>query len=244
MSVWIREGAATGNIAVISDDAVITGRLKNEALKETASRIDGGESPLNVLGKEATHIPLFNISRVEFDAHEEEIEITYKDGKENKTETIEFADKEDRSAAFKQIASRLGDGFTSLTESYSKLRAVYMPLFMLTVLGFFTWLLHGAAKDIAAGAEAELTGRHKGIKALFYWILDLIGPIGVLIVGCLFMALAVMALMQRYKEPPIITRLQEGTQKASRGLGTVIKYAILAGIWYLFFPALFGSVFS
>jgi hypothetical protein len=100
------------------------------------------------------------------------------------------------------------------------------------------------AIDIATGAEAEYSERHSGIKALFFWFKDLIGPIGVLILGSLFMVLAVMVLVQRFKTPPIITRLKQGEQKPSRGLGTAIKHAILAGIWYLFVPTLVSSLIS
>jgi hypothetical protein len=244
MSIWIKKGDAEGSIGIVGDDAIITCSLKNEALDEAQARIEGGEAPLNVLGKDAIHIPYFNVTRVEFDEHEEEIEIAYRSGKEGKTETIHFSDKEARSAAFHLIEKRLGVGFTSLTESYTKIRAIYMPLMMLTIFGFLTWVMHGAAADIAAGAEAEISGRHRGIKAIFYWVMDLIGPTGVLILGGLFIALAVMMLVQRFKTPPIITRLKEGPQKPSRGLGTAIKYAILAGIWYLFAPALYASIFS
>jgi hypothetical protein len=244
MHIWIRKEISLNNIAVISDDAIITGNLKSEELEEAKAKIEAGESPLNVIGKNATHIPFFNVTGVEFDAHEEEIEISYKAEKESKTKSLEFADKADRTEAFQLIENRLGDSFTSLTESFSKLCAVYAPLLTLTIFGFLTWLLHNTAAEIAAGAEAEVTGRHRGIKALFLWILDLIGPIGVLIIGGLLMALAVMALVQRFKEPPIITKLKQGVQKPSRGIGTVIKYAILAGIWYLFIPALFSSLFA
>ena len=58
------------------------------------------------------------------------------------------------------------------------------------------------------------------------------------------MALVVMVLVQRIKEPPIVTTLKEGVQKPSRGTATAIKYAILAGLWYLFIPALFSGLFS
>lgn len=244
MNSWIKKGASQGNIVVVSDDAIISSQLKNEALDEAKSRIDGGEGPLNVLGKEAIHIPFFSVTRVQFDEHDEDIEIAYKSGKEGKTETLDFTDKADRTTAFQLIENHLGEHFTSLTESYTKIRAVYMPLVMLTIFGFLTWLLHSTAAEIAAGAEAEFSGRHRGIKALFFWILDLIGPIGVLIIGSLFMALAIMALIQRFKEPPIITRLKQGAQKPGRGIGTVIKYALLAGAWYLFLPAFFSSVLS
>jgi hypothetical protein len=244
MNIWLKEGSSTGSLAVVSDDAIVTGELNNDVLEDTISRIKGGESPLNILAKKATHIPFFNIRCVQFDEHEEEIEITYQEGKENKSTTIDFENKADRTDAFQLMENRLGDNFTSLTESYSKLRAVYAPLLTLTIFGFLTWLFHGAAKDIASGAEADFSGKNSGIKAIFFWILDVIGPIGALVVGGLLMALAVMALIQRFKEPPIITKLQEGPQSPSRGIGTVIKYAILVGLWYLFLPPIFNSIFS
>jgi len=244
MNSWVNKGASQGNIVVVSDDAIISSHLKNEALDDAKSRIDSGEGPLNVLGKEAIHIPLFSVTCVQFDEHDEDIEIAYKSEKEGKTETLDFTDKADRTTAFQLIEKRLGDSFTSLTESYTKIRAIYMPLVTLTFFGFLTWLLHGTAAEIAAGAEAEFSGRHRGIKALFYWIMELIGPTGVLIIGSLFMALTVMVLIQRFKEPPIITKLKQGAQKPGRGIGTAIKYALLAGAWYLFIPALFSSIFA
>lgn len=143
-----------------------------------------------------------------------------------------------------EIQSHLGDEFTSMTEKYNLPRAAFGSLMTLTILIIVTWLLHGAAAEIADGAEADFSGRNSGIKKIFYWALDLLGETGILIIGGLLMLLAVLTLIRRIKEPMIVTTIKKGKQSPGAPLSTAIKYAILIGVWYLFAPGIVSSLTS
>jgi len=56
--------------------------------------------------------------------------------------------------------------------------------------------------------------------------------------------LVVMSLVKRAKQPPVITTLKEGEQHPGGIVGTVVRYGILAGMWYLFAPGIFAAVTS
>ncbi len=55
---------------------------------------------------------------------------------------------------------------------------------------------------------------------------------------------AVLALSKRAKQPPVITTLKEGEQSPGGIVGTIVKYGILAGMWYLFAPGILAAVVS
>ena len=242
--VWINKDTLFDKVVVVADDAIVTADVEESSLEATKSRIENGEAPLNVLGEKATMIPYFSISKAEVNERDTDIEVEYKADKDSKSKTLDFVDIDTRKAAFTEIQSQLGDKFNCMTEQYSVMRAVYAPLMTLTVLALVTWMLHGAAAAIAGGEEADFSGKNSGIKSIFFWVLDLLGPMGVLVVGGSLMLLAVLSLVKRVKQPPVITTLKEGEQSPAGVGGTVFKYGILAGMWYLFAPSLFAAVVS
>jgi hypothetical protein len=242
--VWINDETIFDSIIVISDDAIITGSLQNEELEDAKSRIERGESPLNLFGDRATMIPYFSIKKIKLEESDEDIEVYYKKEKDEKSKTLDAVDKSVRQEILEEIQSHLGDDFTSMTEKYSLPRAVFPSLMTLTVFIIITRVLHGAATEIAAGAEAEISGRHSGLKSLFLWVLDLLGPTGVLILGGLLMLFPVILLVKRIKEPTIITTIKQGKQRPGSVIGTTIKWAILVGVWYLFGPGIIAAIIS
>ncbi len=131
-----------------------------------------------------------------------------------------------------------------MTEQYTIMRAVYAPLMTFTVLALITWVLYGVTVTIAGSGEAGFSGRHSGMKRLIYWVLEMLGPTGVLVFGGLLMLFAVLVLVKRVKQPPLIITLKEGEQKPGRIMGTVMKYGVMAGIWCLFAPGVFAAVIS
>jgi len=242
--VWINKDTLFDKVIVIADDTVVTADVKEVSLEETKSRIENGEAALNVLGEKATMIPYFSIQNVEVDEYDTDIEVHYKTDKESKSKTLDFTDIDTRKLAFAEIRSHLSDKFTCMTEKYNIMRAIYAPVMTFTVLALITWALHGAATAISGGGEAGFSGRHSGIKRLVFWALDLLGPTGVLVLGGVFMLMTVMVLSKRIKQPPVITTLKEGEQSPGGIVGTVLKYGILAGMWYLFAPGILAAVAS
>jgi hypothetical protein len=68
-----------------------------------------------------------------------------------------------------------------------------------------------AAAEMVEEGEAEVRGRNRLLKQIFVWVLDLIGPTGVYIAGGILILLLTPYLVQRVKDPPVITTLQPAT---------------------------------
>ncbi len=244
LKIWTNKDTLFDRIIVITDEAIITADLKEAELDDAKNRIESGEKPLNVLGKKATFIPFFEIKSIKIEESDDALEVEYVKENKSSSKTLAATDIEARKEMVSEIQSHLGSGFTSMTEKYNIPRAIFASLMTFSILAIITWLLHGAAVLIAAGTEAEFSGRNSGIKRLFYWVLDLLGPTGVLIIGGLLMLLAIMTLVKRIREPMIVTTLKEGKQRPGALFSTVIKYSILIGIWYLFAPNMIASLIS
>jgi hypothetical protein len=242
--VWVNADGIYDPIIVIGKDAIITASLKDDELQDAKSRIEQGESPLNLFGDKATMIPYFSIQKIKLEENDEDIEIGYKGEKDTKSKTLGPADKAAQQEILAEIQSHLGDGFTSMTEKYSLPRAAFPSLMTLSVFIIITNMLYGAAAEIATGVEMEITGRRRGLKKLFVWILDLIGPTGVLIIGGNFMLFAILALVKRIKEPTVVTTIKQGEQRPGSPIVTIIKYVIFVGVWALFGPWIVSSLFS
>ncbi len=242
--IWINEETLFDSIIVIGSDAITTGALNSDDLEDAKRRIEEGESPLNVFGDRATMIPYFSIKKIKLEENDEDIEVYYKAEKDSKSKTLSPVDTAVRQEILTEIQSHLGEDFTTMTEKYSLPRAIFPSLMTLSVFIFITKFLYAVAARIAAGTEIEVSGRRSGLKKLFLWILDLLGPTGVLILGGLLMLLTALVLFKRLKEPTIVTTIKQGKQRPGSAIGTAIKYAILIGVWALFGPGLISSLVS
>ena len=98
-------------------------------------------------------------------------------------------------------------GFDSRTVEFSPLRAALAPLGWGSGAAFFTFLFYHAALAMQAGEEATIQGRHRGIKRMLAWAIDVVGPTGVLVVGGLLVAATGYWLVKRVGDPPIMTTL-------------------------------------
>ncbi len=63
------------------------------------------------------------------------------------------------------------------------------------------FFMHNAAAEIAAGDEVTIRGRHALMKRLLFGALDLLGPIGVIVVGLVLIALIVVGFSKKMKNP-------------------------------------------
>lgn len=242
--VWINASSIFDTLIVIGDDAIVTAKLKEEQLEDAKQRIENGEGVLNVLGKDAVHIPYFKIKKIKIEESDTDFEVTYEGEKGSDDKTLDAVDVETRNLMVDMVQLHLGADFTRLTETLSKPRAIFASVMTFTILLFLTGILHSAAASIASGAEVDIHGRSKGVKYVFYWILDLLGPTGVLIVGCLLLMLPMITFYKRLKVPMVVTTIKQGDQKPASMAGTVIRYAMLLAVWYLFGPGMVAAFAS
>jgi hypothetical protein len=74
------------------------------------------------------------------------------------------------------------------------------PLFGLLAAGLLTWTTYSTALETQGGVHREYTGRRAGLKQLFAWLADLLGPTGVLVAGGLIIAACVAWLVLSLKK--------------------------------------------
>ena len=207
-SHWIDTERIFDKVVALGEDVIYTANPSAAKAAEMKQALDAGQSAAMVLKDDVKVIPLNSILKVSWNRHDDDIDVSYKPGKEKEEKNISFSTREERDAFAAQLAERLS-GFQSKVVEYGKVRAAFGPLLFGGLTVFFTWLLHMAAVEIAAGAEAEFSGRNSGVKRLLFWVMDVIGPVGVLIVGALVLGVTGWTLVSRVKTPPIMHTLKQ-----------------------------------
>jgi len=209
-SHWIDPERIFDSVVVTTTDAVYVCNPPEERAKAIVSAIEAGEPASQVVLKDDPTTILFaGIEKVRFDQLDDDIDIDFKLGKSNESKNITFSNREERDAFAAELTEHL-PGFTSETVEWGRVRAAFGPVVFGSIVSFFTFVFHAAARAMAAGAEADATGRRAGVKRLVMWAIELVGPIGVLVVGGLVLSLTAAYLFKRLKTPPIMTTLKPG----------------------------------
>ena len=230
--VWSQSQDDEVRVIALSAEGVYWHDLPGKDADNLIRELDRGEQPEKLFNNEATYIPLRRIERVSVDRTDDnDVDIAFRDGKERETETISVEDKQMRDEIFDSLQTALGPRMTEYSDQYSIPRSIFGSLVTLTVTGLVTWWLAAAAASIRAAESVEITGRKKGVKQLFVWALDLLGPWGVGVLGSLIGALVVFYLVHRYRNPPLMIILQSRPYKPASPVSTAIKYALLFAVW-------------
>ena len=144
---------------------------------------------------------------MKYDQKDDDIDFAFKLGRQKSSKNVAFSSREERDAFMIELAERMPE-CDSKTVEWGPIRASLGPLTFGSVVAFMTWAMHGAASALAAGAEAEVSGRRAGLKKLVMWMIDLVGPTGVLVGGGLVLALTGVFLWKRVTTPPVWTTLE------------------------------------
>ncbi len=206
-SHWIDPDRIFDSVVALTDDAIYVANPSKETALAMGEALDRSEAASTVVKDDATVIGVGQIVRVRYNRHDDDIDIDYKPAREKESKNISFSSREERDDFAAQLAERL-PGFEGKVVEYGRLRAALAPVLFGLFASFATWGLHAAAVAIDEGAEAEISGRRAGLKRLLYWVMDVIGPIGVLLVGGLVLVATVAVLVSRVKTPPIMHTLK------------------------------------
>ena len=231
-NVWCADDTFLGDLIFLNRDNLIVDSPAEDKMPGIRDALLGGEAPASVLSSDAVNIPLLAVTKISTDRNDSDIEIEYRDGKETEERTLRLASPEKRDEVFGALKAVYGAKFEEFEEAYSVPQAVVGPLMSLTIFGCLTWLFANAAAEIRAAEEIEISGSKQGLKALFVWVLDFLGPIGVSVIGGLICLLCAMAIFNGIKEPPVMATLQEPPYKKQSLVKLVFKYGIIAVIWY------------
>ncbi|MCG8591315.1 MAG: hypothetical protein MJE66_18635 [Proteobacteria bacterium] len=205
-SHWVDEERVFDSVVALTDDVIYVANPPADKAKAMKEALDRGESAATVV-KDGTTIVVQSIKKVKYNRHDDDIDIDYRSGKDDESKNISFSDREERDAFAAQLTELL-HGFETKIVEYGPVRAALGPVVFGAIAALMTFALHGAAQEIAGGREMEFQGRNSGIKSMVFWLLDAIGPIGVLVVGALVLGLTALVLVSRVKTPPIMHTLK------------------------------------
>ncbi len=238
MRYWQDKSDDKTTLIVVSDEAVYAEKMDVAACARQIGELNSGKSPATVFGKDATHVVLRSVSKVQQSRGDEDIDFVMRDGKDEKTESISINDEGVRADVFIALERATQGRFKRYEDQYSRARAAYGAALFLTIFGFITKFAASAATVIRNAEDYEVDGRKKGLAQLIVWVLDFLGPTGVWVIGGLICALFAWSLYLHLKAPPFMTILQADPYKPQSSIVTVLKYLGLAAIWILFGPAM------
>jgi hypothetical protein len=233
MQHWIDRKDDKAQLIVLTDEAVYAQDMKHEAAAEAVAALHAGRSPAVVLRKDAKHVTLRSMTRVQYNQHETDIEFHHRDGKDDGSVSVFVETPGMREEVFVAVQQQLSGSFDAHQVEYSRWRAAVGPLIALTVFGLGTLALRVAAIAIRAVDEVEVSGRRQGMKKLFVWVLDSLGPTGVSVAGGLLVLLSGWVLYSRLREPQRLHILQPPPYAPPSQVTLMMKYVALAAVWAL-----------
>lgn len=233
MQHWIDQTNDNTQLIVLTDEAVYAEALTTVTAAQAVSALKDGRSPATVFGKGVKHVTFRSLTRVQYNEHETDIEFHHRDGKDDANVSVFIETPGLREQVFAAVQQRLSDAFGAYENYYSRWRAALGPLIALTVFGFGTLALRVAAIAIRAVGQIEVSGRRQGMKKLFIWVLDTLGPMGVSVIGGLLVLLSGWMLYVRLREPQRLHILQPAPYSPPSRVILVLKYFVLVAVWAL-----------
>jgi uncharacterized membrane protein len=97
---------------------------------------------------------------------------------------------------------------------FAILPAMILPLVALSAIIVSTLLCYGTAQEMVGGAVPDSTGPRAFWKFFFSWLLTLLGPMGVIIVGVLAALVVAMWTLTRIMRTPVTIKSNPAVQQA------------------------------
>jgi len=180
---WVSPHALGGQIVALSDEALYIADFTGKEMKQSEKALAAGDAVEEVLAEAGTIIPLDSMSKVESNLHHRFIDVSWKaEGATEVTETnMMCADKDIRDDIMKNLHERLG--WKREVIEFSRLKASWPPLVVIGLFGFITFcfvmVALGHDKDGGGGKVV----RTNWIGAIFVWVFNTLGPVGVSVIG-------------------------------------------------------------
>lgn len=232
-AVWCADDTFLGDLIYLNESNLVIDSPDDDKADQIRSALLSGTPAAQVLSSDSVDIPLLSITSIRTDRNDEDIEIEYRNGKETEEHTLRMSSPEKRDEVYAALKAVFGDKFTETEDAYSVPRAALGSLTALTVFGLLTWGGAYFAKLLRASEDYEISGGKQGLKQLIAWVLELLGPTGVYVIGGLICALCALSLHSRVTQPQVMLILQEKPYKKGSGILLTLKYSVLAFVWYL-----------
>ena len=204
--VFTSDGELFDRLVVITDEAVYVANPEDEKLSGLHTALNAGAAVKSVV-PDADEIAWSAISSVKANKFSDNLDIYHRQDSKTRMKNVAFKDAPARDVVLAALARRLGPRFKKQEVQYGVARAALAPLLTGAGLAAFTYIAVQAAIGIAEGEEAEIRGRSQGVKRMFVWAVELLGPTGVTIVGAFLVLGCIAWLVARVKQPPLMITL-------------------------------------
>lgn len=204
VNIWHNPKSTSHKTLVIQDDRVYVGSAGDDT-SGLEDILASGHSPLPRLGEKAVELGDTKLTCVESEESSLQITIRYIRDKLPRYTMVDLSTTDERDSALDALRNALSLETTMIKAT--PVQAAKSPIFALILIGAGTLLLSNAAAELADGGEASISGRRSGLKRLFVFILDTIGPIGVYVIGGIAVFAAVLWLVRQVSNPPVTTTL-------------------------------------
>ena len=203
--VWTDEKAAFESLVALDEDSLYVASPDASRIVEIAEQIRSGTSPVAALkDAKAKQVQLDTLKHIKSNRHT--TIVTYKvSGADGKDKLGNFTIKRDqRDDLFAKLEILCSRGFKYTETQFNRFRAALVPLITISVVALLTFLCREAAVQMTEGTSVEVRGRHGLLKRFFVWILDILGPTGVVVVGGIIGVLCLVWLVRRMATPPLM----------------------------------------
>ncbi len=199
----------------LTPEALLTAVIAREDLDQTIDILNKGGS---IAGQT---IPLSAISRLEGEAEENTLEVTFYQGESKiQTTTVTLADAGQRDEFLAALTAALGPGWAEERRQKNRFLAALWPVGVLVVVCLVGWLLYFDAQQIAAGGQplaAKGPRKVKGGILALNWLAGLLGPTGVVVVVGILVVPCLIWLSWTLARPPIRILVQPKADQAGDG---------------------------
>ena len=205
---WVDSSSPFDSVIVLTKEVILVANPAQGEQREQLRKALEAEEPLQeIVPKDSKVIPLSALQSVKSNKHNDLVWLTWLHGKEKKFDNISMPTREDRDSFFDALRTILEPGFSFDVKEHTRIGTAVKPIVGAIVVAGVTWVCYAAAVDLASRGAVDVHGRHRGIKRLVVWTLDLLGPTGVVVVGTLVVLCMFWWLVARVKTPPVMMTL-------------------------------------
>lgn len=202
---WRCKSGSPFGLLALGDDGFYFGKFEKEKHVDFAEEeLSEGEPPEEALGENVVPVRFEVITLIESNKHHPTMTVHFQGPEDAVTEDFVFEEKKDRDRAFKALREQLEPEWKYTREDYTPLKATVAPLITIGVLLVLTlglaWLAHWLSTWTGSA-------RVPAWAAFLYHALMFLGPLGIAVIGGVFVLLCVWWLVVRVMKPPIMLRL-------------------------------------
>jgi hypothetical protein len=223
--VWLNPAGLANKVVVLYPDEVAAANPERAAWRRLLAELGRGAPTRAMLGEEAVLVPLAGITLASADKDASFVTLRYTQDGGLTLKTLDFANTRERDEFFDALEARLGADFQRTVREFNALQALAVPVAALVVIVLAAFFCYRGAAGLAVDTTPGLGDQRAPLGFLVPWLLGLVGPSGVIILGALLAVALVLWMIARTKQPPALMMLSPAGQPAP---GTIVPGPVAA----------------